>query len=237
MEDESKTTSRSKKAVTIQDALKNIDITLLKKESSTPENSGKTSLITGTPERVRVQLKNHGNERGIVGYAQLSSGETISHDLPMNTMGLPAMPSLMEQDWRLIDKEISTEGYEYPVQYPVSEEGEKKWMPVLIQMEAALRVAPAEQIITRLTRLRALKPTQKMDTNMNASFFSDLTELLREDEFCYTAIDEGIKAILRAKEGKFFPDYERLRHYVYPIHWKMRTRANKLHDILLRRET
>ena len=236
MENELKTPTNAKTGKTILDCLKDLEHLLPKKECSGQKSAkhGKSSMIIGSPDQDRLPLNFVGRERGVTGCVKLKSGEEITHAIQIGTAGLPVAPQLTGQDWRLIDIEIQTEIYTEPRKFNVSEEGKNKLLPVLIQGKAAIRPAPFEYVITRLTRLKLLKPTQRMDETEVSSFLSDVAELLIEREFCYTAIDDGIKALLRQEKGEFFPTIERLEHYIYPIHFKMKRRYDKLHEVLSR---
>ena len=233
-EQEYKPNLKPKKATSIHDALKNIDHTLLKKESPTSKKHGKTSLTTLSQNLVRMQLKPAGKERGIVGCANLSNGEEVTKEIEIAVHGLPAMPQLTAQDWRLIDAELLTEGYDNPRVYEVTIESERKWMPRLIQLEAATRPSRFDYVVTRLARLKTIKPTQNMDEQQTAVFFEEIANMLINDGFCYTAIDEGICSLVRQEKDKWFPGPQKLIEYIYPIHWKMKRRKDKLHEVLSR---
>ena len=231
---ESKPNIKPKMAQSMADCLKNIDVTQLKKESKTLTNCGKTSMITLPPNLVKMQLSSAGKGHGTVGCANLSNGEEVTREIEIAAHGLPAMPQLTGQDWLLIDNEISTEGYDNPRVYEVTIESERKWMPRLIQLEAATRPSRFDYVVTRLARLKTIKPTQNMDEEQTAVFFSEIANMLINDGFCYTAIDEGIMSLVKKEKDKWFPGPQKLIEYIYPIHWKMKRRKDKLHEILSR---
>jgi hypothetical protein len=236
MEEEagSKPNLKPKQVTSIHDALKNIDISRLKKESLNPTNCGKSSLTTGSLDQGKLRLNLIGSPRGGIGSSQLSNGETITQDIVMGSHGLPEMPQLKEQDWLSIDKEISTEGYDGAIINKITLDAEKLWLPILIQMNAAIRKSPYEYIITRLARLKTIKPTHNMDIEQSSVFFTEIANMLIKEEFCYTAIDEGICELVRKEKDKWFPGPQKLIEYIYPIHWKMKRRADKLHQMLTR---
>lgn len=233
-EQELKTSLRSKKATTIQDALANIDLTRLKKDSTTSREHGKTSLTTLPSELVRIQLGQDGKGHGFVGCAKLSNKEVVEQTIQMGTEGLPLEPPLTAQDWQLVDTEIHSEIYTNPRKFEVGLEAEKKWMPILIQGNAATRAAPFEYVVTRLARLKLMRPTQAMSEQEMGIFFGDVADLLIERQYCYTAIDQGIKALLRQDKGTFFPTIEVLEKYICPVHYKLKRRVDKLHEMLSR---
>lgn len=232
-EPEYKPNLKPKRATSIHDALKNIDTSHLKKDA-TAEKSGKSLSIIGEGELVKLQLRQTGSQRGVIGSSVLSNGETVEHTITMDEVKLPQEPPLTGQDWRLIDAEIHSEIYTNARTFGVSLEAERKWMPVLIQGNAATRPAPFEHVVTRLARLKLLRPTQVMSEQEIGIFFSDVAELLIERGYCYTALDQGIKALLRQDKGNFFPTIEVLEHYIHPIHYKLKRRVDKLHEVLSR---
>lgn len=234
MEQEYKPNLKPKKATSIHDALSRIDISQLKKGSPTSTGHGKSLSIIGGEELVKLHLKQTGSQLGVTGSSFLSNGENISVEIDIATHGLPAMPQLTGQDWLLIDTEISTEAYDNPRVYEVTIESERKWMPRLIQLEAATRPSRFDYVVTRLARLKTIKPTQNMDEQQTAVFFEEIANMLINDEFCYTAIDEGICSLVRREKDKWFPSPQKLIEYIYPIHWKMKRRKDKLHEILSR---
>lgn len=111
-------------------------------------------------------------------------------------------------------------------------EDQRKYACVLIQAEAATRPSPFEATLTRLTRLKLQKPTQAMDETSISVFLEDLADMLEQDGYCYQAIDEGITKLIKMEKDKWFPTYDTLRKYIYPIHYKYKRRADKLGEML-----
>ena len=238
-ETEYKPNIRPKMAKTMAECLKRFDNLQLAKGSKPPTNSGKNSMTIGKPELDKVALSLTGSQRGVIGSGQLSSGEVITREIEIGTHGLPVMPTLKEQSWRLIDQEISTEGYDNPSVCKVTLDSEKKWMPELIQINAAMRVCPRADIVLRLLRLKTIRQTKNMDEVQTSVFFGEIADMLIAQGFCYTAIDEGIMKIVsqttdKRARGPFFPSPDILIEYIYPIYWKMKRRKDKLHEILSR---
>lgn len=234
MEQEYKPNLKPKKATSILDALNRLDISQLKKGATTTEKSGKSLSITGEGELVKLQLRQTGSQRGVIGSSVLSNKEMVEHTIIMGTEGLPLEPPLTGRDWQLVDTEIHSEIYTNPRKFKLSVDEERKFMPALIQGNAATRPAPFEHVVTRLARLKLLRPTQAMSEQEMGIFFSDVADLLIERSYCYTAIDQGIKALLRQDKGTFFPTIEILEKFIYPIHYKLKRRVDKLHEILSR---
>lgn len=238
-EAEYKPNLKPKKATSIHDALKRIDHSLLKKGSPTSTEHGKNLSITGADDLVKLELRSTGSQRGVMGSGSISNGEIISVEIEIGTHGLPVMPTLEEQNWRLIDTELRTEGYVNPRVYEVTIESERKWMPRLIQLNAAMRVCPYGDIVLRLLRLKTIRQTKNMDEDQASVFFGEIANMLIAEGFCYTAIDEGIMKIVsqttdKKALGPFFPSPDILVKYINPINYKMKRRKDKLHEILSR---
>lgn len=111
-----------------------------------------------------------------------------------------------------------------------------KWAKVLIQLRAATAPSEFEATVTRLTRLKLQKPTQTMDAASVSVFLEDIADMLTQDGYGYPAIDQGITELIRKEKERFFPTYERLRHYIYPTQYKFKRRADKLEEMLQRKE-
>jgi len=237
MEQESKTISKPKKTKSIQECLANTESMHFQKVSSTLKRHGKSLLTTGAGVQVKMRLKETGSQRGVTASSCISNGEIISVDIQMGTHGLPIAPTLTEQGWQSVDLELDTEETEYPRINAVSLKAEKLWILTLLQGHAAIRVAPKEHIITRLARLKTIKQTKNMDEDQASVFFEELTNMLYSEGYCYTAIDEGITRLIKREKDKWFPGPETLIKYIHPIHWKLKRRIDKLHEILARQHS
>jgi len=231
MEQEYKPNLKPKKATSMEECLKRIDISQLKKGLSKSKTHGKSLSTIGL---VTVRQRKTGSQHGEIGYAALSNGETIDHEIQVAVTGLPEIPQLKGREWLLIDTKIQREIYDNHTPITLSIEQEKLWMPVLIQMQAATQTPPYELLITRLTRLKSIRGTQNMTTEQASVFLEDIAEMIIEDGFCYEAIDLGIKALLRGEKNNWFPDYSTLMAYIYKIDYQIKRRKAKLHEILSR---
>ncbi len=233
-EQEYKPISKPKKTKSIQECLANTKNMHFQKESSTSKKHGKSLSTIGEGVQVKMQLNETGSRHGVTASSSISNGEIISVEVQMGAHGLPTAPTLTERDWQSVDLELDTEDSEYPRINKVSLKAEKLWMLTLLQGSAAIRVAPKEHIITRLARLKTIKQTKNMDEAQSAVFFEEITNMLHSEGFCYTAIDEGIMRLIKREKDKWFPGPQKLIEYIYPIHWKLKRRIDKLHEILTR---
>lgn len=233
MEPVSKPISKQKKIKSIQECLANTKSMHFQKESSTQNKHGKSLSIIGEGQHA-MQLSLTGSQRGVTASSCISNGEIISVEVQMGTSGLPTAPTLTEQNWQSIDRELDTENTEYPRINEVSLKAEKLWTLTLLQGHAAIRVAPKAHIILRLARLKTIKQTKNMDEKQTAVFFEEITNMLHSEGYCYTAIDEGITRLIKREKDKWFPSPQKLIEYIHPIHWKLKRRIDKLHEILAR---
>ncbi|MBL4601624.1 MAG: hypothetical protein JKY84_02655 [Emcibacteraceae bacterium] len=147
---------------------------------------------------------------------------------------MATVPPQRARDWRLIDDEISGEKYDNPRRAIINPEDEFYWAGVLLQGRAALKPSPFEHILTRLTRLKLQKPTQKMDENAVSVFLEDICEHPEQRDYCYYAIDKGIMNLIEQEDDKFFPTMKTLLKYIYPLHWKLNQRIEKIEEVLKR---
>lgn len=233
----------------VKDCLPDLETLRPTLDTPAPTKSGYVSLITGQTKPGKVPLKFHGTGRGGIGYAVHSKGGEVKHEIQTDQHGFALEPSLTAHDWRLIDEEnvkargntrrrLGSNGIETIEDYDkiqVSEEFEDRFLPVLIQGQAALTASPFEHTLTRLTRLKLRKPTQGMSEEETAIFLEDTCEMLEKRGYCYRAIDQGITNCQEREDSPFFPTDKILLKYIHKEHWELQERIEKLHEMIARR--
>lgn len=202
------------------------------------EKSNKLSVIGQIGGLVRVEerpVRTDGSEPGKRASVKMSTGKMLSVKIKTDQRGIATVPLLTPAQWQSVDEEIRMSIYDNPLKYKITDKFENDYAPALAQARAALVICEWKALIELLMILKLQKPTQKMDTTSMSVFLETFADLLISDGYSFFSIAEGIKNFLKRSDDKYFPNYKTLNGYIYPIHYKLKRRADKLEEMILRR--